>query len=132
MIADLPKLYWFSKKCSLLERVKQVTKEWIKPGHRKGNNTHNVSATISIKNDEWDTIGEWLWENRKFYNGLSVLPFDGHTYVQAPFTDCTEEEYNALMETLKEVDLSKVVELEDMTDLAAEAACAGGAGCEIK
>ena len=116
----------------LLERVKQVTKEWIKPGHRKGNNTHNVSATISIKNDEWDTIGEWLWENRKFYNGLSVLPFDGHTYVQAPFTDCTEEEYNALMETLKEVDLSKVVELEDMTDLAAEAACAGGAGCEIK
>mgnify|MGYP000108685186 FL=1 len=116
----------------LLERVKQVTKEWIKPGHRKGNNTHNVSATISIKNDEWDTIGEWLWENRKFYNGLSVLPFDGHTYVQAPFTDCTEEEYNALMETLKEVDLSKVVELEDMTDLAGEAACAGGAGCEIK
>jgi ribonucleoside-diphosphate reductase alpha chain len=115
----------------LLERVKQVTKEWIKPGHRKGNNTHNVSATISIKNDEWDTIGEWLWENRKFYNGLSVLPFDGHTYVQAPFTDCTEEEYNALMETLKEVDLSKVVELEDMTDLAAEAACAGGA-CEVK
>ena len=111
----------------LLERVKQVTKEWIKPGHRKGNNTHNVSATISIKNDEWDAIGEWLWDNRKFYNGLSVLPFDGHTYVQAPFTDCTEEEYNALMETLKEVDLSKVVELEDMTDLAAEAACAGGA-----
>jgi ribonucleoside-diphosphate reductase alpha chain len=115
----------------LLERVKQVTKEWIKPGHRKGNNTHNVSATISIKNDEWDAIGEWLWDNRKFYNGLSVLPFDGHTYVQAPFTDCTEEEYNALMETLKEVDLSKVVELEDMTDLAAEAACAGGA-CEVK
>lgn len=111
----------------LLERVKQVTKEWIKPGHRKGNNTHNVSATISIKNDEWDSIGEWLWENKKFYNGLSVLPFDGHTYVQAPFTDCTEEEYNALMETLKEVDLSKVVEMEDMTDLAGEAACAGGA-----
>jgi ribonucleoside-diphosphate reductase alpha chain len=115
----------------LLERVKQVTKEWIKPGHRKGNNTHNVSATISIKNDEWDTVGEWMWENRKFYNGLSVLPYDGHSYVQAPFTDCTEEEYNALMETLKDVDLSKVIEMEDMTDLAAEAACAGGA-CEVK
>jgi ribonucleoside-diphosphate reductase alpha chain len=115
----------------LLERVKRVTKEWIKPGHRKGNNTHNVSATISVKNDEWDTVGEWLWENRKFYNGLSVLPFDGHTYVQAPFTDCSKEEYEALMQTLKEIDLSKVVELEDMTDLAAEAACAGGA-CEVK
>ena len=115
----------------LLERVKQVTKEWIKPGHRKGNNTHNVSATISIKNDEWDTVGEWMWENRKFYNGLSVLPYDGHSYVQAPFTDCTKEEYEALIETLKEVDLSKVIELEDMTDLAGEAACAGGA-CEVK
>ena len=115
----------------LLERVKQVTKEWIKPGHRKGNNTHNVSATISIKNDEWDAVGEWMWENRKFYNGLSVLPYDGHTYVQAPFEDCTEEEYNRLMTTLHEVDLSKVVEMEDMTDLAGEAACAGGA-CEVK
>ena len=115
----------------LLERVKQVTKEWIKPGHRKGNNTHNVSATISIKNDEWDTVGEWMWENRKFYNGLSVLPYDGHTYVQAPFEDCTKEEYNRLVTALHEVDLSRVVEMEDMTDLAGEAACAGGA-CEIK
>jgi len=115
----------------LLERVKQVTKEWIKPGHRKGNNTHNVSATVSIKNDEWDAVGEWMWENRKFYNGLSVLPYDGHTYVQAPFEDCTEEEYNRLMTTLHDVDLSKVVEMEDMTDLAGEAACAGGA-CEVK
>ena len=115
----------------LLERVKQVTKEWIKPGHRKGNNTHNVSATISIKNEEWDAVGEWMWDNRKFYNGLSVLPYDGHSYVQAPFTDCTKEEYEALIETLKEVDLSKVIELEDMTDLAGEAACAGGA-CEVK
>ena len=115
----------------LLERVKQVTKEWIKPGHRKGNNTHNVSATISIKNDEWDAVGEWMWENRKFYNGLSVLPYDGHTYVQAPFEDCTKEEYNRLVTTLHEVDLSRVVEMEDMTDLAGEAACAGGA-CEIK
>jgi ribonucleoside-diphosphate reductase alpha chain len=116
----------------LLERVKQVTKEWIKPGHRKGNNTHNVSATISIKNDEWDAVGEWMWENRKFYNGLSVLPYDGHTYVQAPFEDCTKEEYNRLVTALHEVDLSRVVEMEDMTDLAGEAACAGGAGCEIK
>ena len=115
----------------LLERVKQVTKEWIKPGHRKGNNTHNVSATISIKNDEWDAVGEWMWENRKFYNGLSVLPYDGHTYVQAPFEDCTKEEYNRLVTTLHEVDLSRVVEMEDMTDLAGEAACAGGA-CEVK
>ena len=115
----------------LLERVKKVTKEWIKPGHRKGNNSHNVSATISIKEDEWETVGEWMWENRKFYNGLSVLPFSDHTYKQAPFEDCTEEDYDRLMATLTEVDLSKVVEMEDLTDLAGELACAGGA-CEVK
>jgi ribonucleoside-diphosphate reductase alpha chain len=115
----------------LLERVKKVTKEWIKPGHRRGNNTHNVSATISIKNEEWETVGEWMWENRKFYNGLSVLPYDGHTYKQAPFEDCTKETYNELMSTLQNLDLTRVVELEDMTDLSGELACAAG-NCEVK
>ena len=116
----------------LLERVKQVTKEWIKPGHRKGNNSHNVSATVSIKDEERGTVGEWMWENRKFYNGLSVLNYSGHSYKQAPFEDCTEEEYERLLQTLSDLDLTKVIELTDETDLAGEAACAGGAGCEIK
>ena len=115
----------------LLERVKRVHHEWIKPGHRGGSNTHNVSATISIREHEWKAVGEWMWENRDFYNGLSVLPFDGGSYIQAPFTDCTKEEYEKLMETLSEVDLSTVIEIEDNTDLSGELACAGGA-CEIK
>ena len=115
----------------LLERVKKVTKEWIKPGHRSGNNTHNVSATISVKEDEWKDVGEWMWVNKKFYNGLSVLPFDGGSYVQAPFEDCTKEEYDELVNTLHSIDLTKVVEVEDMTDLAGELACAGGS-CEIR
>jgi ribonucleoside-diphosphate reductase alpha chain len=115
----------------LLERVKKVHTEWIKPGHRSGNNAHNVSATISIKENEWDLVGEWMWENRKHYNGLSVLPYDNGSYVQAPFEDCTEEKYNELMKSLHNVDLSKIVELEDGTDLKGELACAGGA-CEIK
>ena len=71
-----------------------------------------------------------MWKNRKSYNGLSVLNYNGGTYVQAPFTDCTEEEYNEKMKSLTSIDLSKVVELGDMTDLKSEAACAGGA-CEI-
>jgi ribonucleoside-diphosphate reductase alpha chain len=115
----------------LLERVKQVTKEWIKPGHRKGNNSHNVSATVSIKDEEWGTVGEWMWENRKFYNGLSVLNYSGHTYKQAPFEDCTKEEYEKLIQTLTNLDLTKVIELADETNLAGEAACVGGA-CEVK
>ena len=113
-----------------LERVKKVATEWVAPGHRNGSNTHNVSCTISLRDHEWDSVGQWMWENRKYYNGISVLPYAGGSYRQAPFEDCSEEEYNRLYETLKEVDLSKVVELDDDTDLAGEAACAGGA-CEI-
>ena len=115
----------------LLERVKRVHGEWIKPGHRTGNNTHNVSATISIREHEWDAVGQWMWDNKEFYNGLSVLPYDGGTYIQAPFEDCTKEKYEELMKTLHDVDLSKVIELEDTTDLSGELACAGGA-CEVK
>jgi len=114
----------------LLERVKKISMEWVKPGHGNGSNSHNVSATISIKDEEWDAVAEWMWKERKHYNGLSVLPHIGHTYKQSPFEDCTEEEYEGLMKTLVDVDLSKVVEIEDMTDLAGEVACAGGA-CEI-
>ena len=114
----------------LLERVKKVAQEWVKSGHRKGSNTHNVSATISLRDHEWDSAGEWMWENRKYYNGLSVLPYNGGTYTQAPFEDITEEKYNEMLETLKDVDLSQVIEIEDNTNLSGELACAGGT-CEI-
>lgn len=114
----------------LLERVKKVQQEWIRPGHRSGSNAHNVSATISIREHEWPAVGEWMWENKEHYNGLSCLPYNGGTYVQAPFEDCTKEKYEELMLTLKDVDLSKIVENNDETDLSGELACAGGA-CEI-
>jgi ribonucleoside-diphosphate reductase alpha chain len=115
----------------LLKRVKRITDEWVKPGFRKGQNTHNVSATISIKDAEWPDVGEWMWENRNSYNGLSVLPYDGGNYVQAPFEDCSKEKYEAMMLALNDVDLSKIEESDDNTDLSGELACAGGS-CEIK
>jgi ribonucleoside-diphosphate reductase alpha chain len=115
----------------LLERVKKVTQEWIKPGHRSGSNTHNVSATISLKPEEWELAGEWMWENRKYYNGLSVLPYNGGTYTQSPFEDCTKEQFDYLFDKLKNIDLSKVVELDDDTNLSGELACAGGS-CTIE
>jgi ribonucleoside-triphosphate reductase (thioredoxin) len=114
----------------LLGRVKFFYQNWIKPGHRTGQNTHNISATVSIKEEEWEEVGKWMWENRKFYNGLSVLPFSEHTYKQAPFEDCTKEQYEELMKSLHNIDLSKVVEFADMTNLMGEVACAGGA-CEV-
>ncbi len=116
---------------STLERVKRVSKEWIRNGHRKGENTHNVSATINIKENEWDLVGLWMWENKEFYNGLSVLPYDGGTYIQAPFTDCSKEEYDRLIGHLTTIDLTKIIEIDDNTDLTGELACSSG-GCEVR
>lgn len=115
----------------LLERIKKVQQEWIRPGHRSGSNVHNVSATVSIREHEWPAVGEWMWAEKDHYNGLSVLPYDNGSYIQAPFTDCTKEQYEKLMESLKDVDLSKIIELDDDTNLSGEIAC-GSAGCEIK
>jgi ribonucleoside-diphosphate reductase alpha chain len=126
-----------------LERVKRFSTEWIKAGHVNGDNTHNVSATISIDSnrtyntiltdkgagtyDEWEVVGEWMWLNRDTYNGLSVLPYWGGTYQQAPFEDITEEEYNKRIVTLKELDLTNVQEANDNVEFGQVAACAGGA-----
>jgi ribonucleoside-triphosphate reductase (thioredoxin) len=114
----------------LLERIKTINKEWIKPGHRKGSNMHNVSATVTIKQDEWDTVGEWLYENKEFFTALSFLPEDLGTYVQAPFETITKQEFDEAVKSLHTVDLTKVIEMDDMTALMDQAACAGGA-CEI-
>jgi len=114
----------------LLERVKKVANEWIKPGHRSGNNTHNVSATISLREHEWDAAGEWMWDNKEHYNGLSVLPYNGGTYTQAPFEDIDQTTYEQMMGSLTSIDLSNIIEEEDETDLKGELACAGGV-CEI-
>jgi len=114
----------------LLERVKKVANEWVKSGHRNGSNSHNVSATISLKDNDWELAGEWMWENREYYNGLSVLPYDGGNYVQAPFEDITKEQYDTMVLSLNDIDLSNILEDKDETTLTAELACAGGA-CEI-
>jgi ribonucleoside-diphosphate reductase alpha chain len=114
----------------LLERIKLVSDKWVRGGHHKGSNGHNVSATISVKEGEWDSVGEWMWENKEFYNGLSVLPMDLGSYVQAPFEDCDKETYENMLSLLKNVDLNLVIETEDETDLSGEIACGGGS-CEI-
>jgi ribonucleoside-diphosphate reductase alpha chain len=110
----------------LLERIRKVHNDWIKSGHVGGSNTHNVSATISINPDEWGPVGEWMWEHRDSYNGLSALPYKDHTYIQAPFEDCTKEVYEKLMESLVEIDLTKIIEHDDNTNLTGELACSGG------
>ena len=114
----------------MLERTKKFNMQWVKKGHRKGANTNNVSATVSIQEGEWEQVGDWMWENRETFNGLSVLPYFGGSYVQAPFEDITKEKFEEMAQHLHSIDLSKVVEFSDETALMDQAACAGGA-CEI-
>ena len=89
-----------------------------------------MSATISLKPEDWELAGQWMWDNREHYNGLSVLPYDGGTYTQAPFEDITKEQFEKLVSKLHEINLEYVNEETDETDLSGELACAGGS-CEI-
>ena len=111
----------------LLDRIRKFNTEWVRNGYRNGSNANNVSATVSIKDQHWQTVGEWMWENKASYNGLSVLPYDNGNYKQAPFEDISKEIFESLESSLKDLDLSRVFEPDDVTDLQAEAACAGGA-----
>ena len=113
-----------------LERVKFFNENWVTPGHIKGPNQHNVSCTISVRPNEWGKVGKWMWENRSVYSGIAALPYSDAMYKQAPFEECDEETYNSMMKNLKSIDLTKVIELEDNTNLLGELACAGGA-CEV-
>lgn len=115
----------------LLERIKVLSEQWIKPGHNRGVQRHNVSCTVSVKPDEWESVGEWMWNNRNVYNGIAVLPYDGGTYVQAPYETCSKKVYETMLALIKDIDLSQVKEMSDNTSHTMEAACAGGA-CEIK
>lgn len=114
----------------LLERIKRFNEEWVRPGFRRGHNANNVSATVSIRDGDWERVGEWMWENKASYNGLSVLPYDTGNYKQAPFEDITHEKFEELEKSLKAIDLRNVYEADDETEHTAEAACAGGA-CQV-
>ena len=123
-------LYRAESAVRLLERIKHYSLHWVSAGHREGMNTHNVSATISVRDDEWDEVANWMWINRHYYNGLTVLPYEGGKYTQAPFEEIDEETYKILSATLTKIDLSKIIETFDDTDLKGEVACASGF-CEI-
>ena len=137
----------------MLDRVFKFYDEWVKPGHASGANTNNVSATVYVDRNkfydmeglnfstltqdceecsynEWEVVGEYLWNNRHKFNGMSVLPYDGGSYKNAPFETITKEEFEELFPYTEGIDLSKVKEMDDNTNLSGELACAGGA-CEV-
>lgn len=114
----------------LLERVYIYNEMWVKNGYRSGENQHNVSATISVKDHEWDEVRESMWKNRRKYSGISLLPYDGGSYKQAPFEECSKETYEEYMKKVKSIDLRQIVENEDNTNKTETVACSGGV-CEL-
>lgn len=115
----------------LMERAKYIHTNWISIGHIEGDNTHNVSLTVSYTPEEKDEIVDWLIENNKSWAGISFLPYDGGTYRQAPFEEISEDAYNLLAKAFDISDLSKADYSNTIDERIAELACAGGA-CEIK
>lgn len=114
-----------------MNRAAVIFQNWIAPSHVSGNNTHNVSLTVSYKDEEREAIKAWMWENRANYNGISLLPMESHTYQQAPYQTLSEEQYRDLAARLPSIDLSEV--LYDVSDdtRSGEAACSAN-GCDFK
>ena len=92
---------------------------------------HKPSVTISVKDTEWMDVGAWVWKYFDEISGISFLPYSDHSYVQAPYQDCTKEEYEALKKTTPQnIDWSTFLEEDDNTEGAQTLACTAG-GCEI-
>ena len=91
---------------------------------------HKPSVTISVKDDEWLEVGAWVYKHFDEMSGVSFLPFNDHTYVQAPYEDITEEQYNQLKLSDYMVDWKDFIEEEDNTEGAQQLACVSGV-CEI-
>lgn len=111
-------------------RAMQYNVNWVAPGHISGDNRNNMSCTIDVRDNEWDVVMPHMWENRNLYNGLSLFPYDGGTYVQAPFEPCDRATYDKYLAMVKPLDFTKIVETADTTEQQSQSACAGGA-CEI-
>ena len=113
-----------------LERVLKFSNTWIEGGHSEGVNKHNVSCTINVKPEEWSGVKEWMWLHRDNYTGISLLPYDNGSYVQAPFESVDKEVFEKLLPLVNDINLDEIEEFEDNTDLIGELACSGG-GCEV-
>jgi hypothetical protein len=93
---------------------------------------HNPSVTISVGNDEWITVANWVYENWDIVGGLSFLPREDHVYQLAPYEAIDEKKYKELAKRLENVDYSKILtyEKQNETDMKKELACVSGV-CEI-
>jgi len=118
-----------------LDMVKSTQQNWVLPGNARESEApglnHNVSNTVTVQADEWEKVAEYLWDNREFFTGISLLAASGDKdYAYAPneaiTTQADESRWNAILASYKPVDYTTLVEGSDGTNLAGEVACAGG------
>ena len=108
-----------------LEKWLQYQRHWCE---------HKPSVTINVKPDEWLEVGAWVYKHFDEMSGVSFLPYSEHTYKQAPYQECTKEEYEAMLKIMPtDIDWSKLSEFEkeDTTTSSQELACSGNS-CEIR
>jgi len=91
---------------------------------------HKPSVTISVEEKDWPSVGAWTWENFDEISGVSYLPYDGGTYRQAPYEECTKEQYEELKAKQPKIDWEAFIENTDNVEGAQQLACTAGA-CEI-
>jgi ribonucleoside-diphosphate reductase alpha chain len=93
---------------------------------------HNPSVTVSVGDDEWIKVADWIYENWDLVGGLSFLPRSNHVYQLAPYETITKEKYEEMQKRLGDLDFSKIVtyETEDETEAKRELACVAGV-CDI-
>ena len=92
---------------------------------------HKPSVTISVKEDEWMDVGAWVFRNFDEISGVSFLPWAGGTYRQAPYEECTKEQYEEMLSKMpKEIKWDDLVEVDDNVEGAQTLACVAG-HCEI-
>ncbi len=115
----------------LMERAKHIYRNWIENGHVRGDNTHNVSLTVSYKPEEMEEVKAWMIENSDSWAGISLLPYDGGNYTQTPFEEISEFEYHQWLRKIPgSVDFGVINYGGTADERLGEIACAGGA-CEI-
>ena len=91
---------------------------------------HKPSVTISVEEKDWPSVGAWTWDHFDQISGVSYLPYDGGTYRQAPYEECTKEQYEELKAKMPKIDWTKFEEITDNVEGAQMLACTGGT-CEI-
>lgn len=120
---------------SFLEMVRSTQEHWVLPGTARPDSTpglrHNVSNTIHVRPEEWESVADYIWEHREMFTGVALMSATGDKeYAFAPneaiVTEQDEVRWNQLVSSYKPIDYSQVVELEDGTAFTADAACANG------